>query len=61
MTTDNQHGKIIIECDTCDETITSNSGEDWVDFWARAKNEGWRSRKVAGEWLHGCSNPKCKP
>jgi len=58
---DRQGDKIVVECDTCDETITSNSNEEWTEFWARAKEEGWRSRKVADEWMHGCSNPKCKP
>jgi len=54
---DRQHGKIVIACDSCDETIESDKGEDWEDFWPRAKREGWRTRKIADEWLHGC--PAC--
>jgi rubredoxin len=53
---DRQHGKIIFECDSCDETFDAETG-DFNDAWAAAKRDGWRSRKIASEWLHGC--PKC--
>ena len=54
---DRQYGNIIIECDSCDETFKGESNEEFVIVWAAAKREGWRTRQVAGEWLHGC--PKC--
>lgn len=53
---DRQHGKIVIECDSCDEVFSSDSA-DFNETWNEAKRDGWRTRKVADEWLHGC--PKC--
>lgn len=32
--------------------------DDLAEAWADVKREGWRTRKIADEWLHGC--PKCK-
>lgn len=52
---DRQGGKILIECDSCDE-VHEGDGE-FAAVWAEAKCEGWRTRKIADEWLHGC--PKC--
>jgi hypothetical protein len=54
---DRQHGKILIECDSCPEVFEGESGEEFADVWSSAKREGWRTAKVANEWLHGC--PKC--
>ena len=53
---DRQHGKIVIECDSCDETFDAGS-DDFNETWNAAKRDGWRTRKTADEWLHGC--PKC--
>lgn len=53
---DRQHGKIIIECDSCDAVYEGASG-DFQGVWASAKQEGWTASKIADEWLHGC--PKC--
>jgi Zn finger protein HypA/HybF involved in hydrogenase expression len=53
---DRQHGKVVIECDSCDEVFESNTG-DFKDAWHDARSEGWRTRQIADEWLHGC--PKC--
>lgn len=53
---DRQHGKIIFECDSCDETLTADT-DDFTEAWNEAKREGWRSRKIGDEWLHGC--PEC--
>lgn len=47
--------KIMVECDTCFETIEGEPRELWDPFWKRAKEEGWRSRRVRGDqWTHGC-------
>lgn len=54
---DRQHGKIIFECDCCPETFESETA-DFNEAWTAAKAEGWRSKKVAEEWLHSCG--KCK-
>ena len=31
--------------------------EDFTTVWAHSKLDGWKARKIADEWLHGC--PKC--
>lgn len=54
---DRQNGKILIECDSCDEVFEGEPGEEFAAVWASAKRDGWRLRKVADEWLHGCE--KC--
>jgi hypothetical protein len=54
---DRQHGKIIIECDSCDETFEGEPQQEFTDVWSKAKRDGWNTRQIAGEWLHGCS--KC--
>jgi hypothetical protein len=54
---DRQHGKITIECDSCSETFEGEKGEDWNVVWPAAQREGWKSRKIGDEWVHGC--PKC--
>jgi hypothetical protein len=53
---DRQYGKLVFECDSCPETFGGDS-DDFSAAWAAAKSEGWSSRKIADEWLHGC--PKC--
>lgn len=54
---DRQHDKILIECDSCDEVFSGEAGDEFIDVWNAAKRDGWRTRKIADEWLHGC--PKC--
>lgn len=50
---DRQHGHIVIECDSCDEVIETGES-DFTEAWAKAKRDGWTSRKIANEWLHVC-------
>jgi rubredoxin len=54
---DRQHGKTLIECDSCNEVFEGDQGDEFAVVWAAAKRDGWRTRKIANEWLHGC--PKC--
>jgi len=54
---DRQGGKVLIECDSCDQVFEGGDGHDFPEVWADAKRHEWRTRKIAGEWLHGC--PKC--
>ena len=51
-----QHGHIVFECDSCNETLELDT-DDFANAWEEAKHEGWSTRKIAGEWLHDC--PKC--
>ncbi len=53
---DRQHGKILIECDSCD-TVFEGASDDWQEVWPAARREGWKTNLLAKEWLHGC--PKC--
>lgn len=54
---DRQGNKILIECDTCDEVFEGEEREDFGPTWALAKADGWRTRKIGLDWVHGC--PKC--
>lgn len=54
---DRQGLKILFECDSCDEVFESDERAEFGDAWAAAKRDGWTTRQIAGEWLHGC--PKC--
>lgn len=53
---DRQSGKILFECDSCDEVFDTETA-DFADALAMIKREEWSVRKIAGEWLHGC--PRC--
>lgn len=54
---DRQGNRVLIECDICDQVFQGEEREDFAATWASAKREGWKTRQIAGEWLHGC--PKC--
>lgn len=51
---DRQHHKIAFECDTCPEVLECRT-EDFSEAWLEAKAEGWKSKKIGDEWVHGCS------
>lgn len=53
---DRQRGKILIDCDSCSE-VFEGASDEWNDVWPEAKREGWKSKKIGSEWVHGC--PKC--
>jgi uncharacterized C2H2 Zn-finger protein len=53
---DRQGGKILVECDSCDEVLETDTA-DFAEARALMQREEWKVRKIAGEWLHGC--PKC--
>lgn len=54
---DRQGNRILIECDMCDEVFEGQEDEPFAAVWGAAKRDGWKTRKVAEEWLHGC--PSC--
>ena len=59
MSIDRQRGgKIIFECDGCDEIVETNE-TDFETALAIAKEAGFRVTKYKGEWMHFCST--CKP
>lgn len=55
---DRQHGKIIIECDSCGEIFEGRDDAEFAQVWSAAKRDGWRSRKIGNDYVHGC--PNCK-
>ncbi len=54
---DRQHGRILIECDSCDDVFTGGTQMEFSDVISAAKRDGWKVGKIAKEWVHGC--PKC--
>ena len=53
---DRQHNRIMLECDSCPEIFEGKDGEEWGELWSRAKSEGWKTRKIGHDWVHGCQN-----
>lgn len=54
MTTNRSGGRIIFECDTCNETFEGERGEEFETVWSSAKREGWKTKKIGRDWVHGC-------
>lgn len=51
---DRQNGGIIlVECDSCNEVLDTGT-KDFSEATAAMRREGWKARKIADEWLHGC-------
>jgi uncharacterized C2H2 Zn-finger protein len=54
---DRQNGGIImVECDSCDAVLDTET-RDFEEARGLMRTEGWKVRKIASEWLHGC--PRC--
>jgi hypothetical protein len=53
---DRQNGGILhIECDSCDEVLDART-KDFSEARTIMQREGWKVRKIGGEWIHGCPN-----
>ncbi|MBW7966777.1 hypothetical protein [Bradyrhizobium sp. BR 10261] len=52
---DRQRGKILFECDSCDEVLHTDARE-FDEAREQLRSEGWYVRKICGEWMHGCPN-----
>jgi hypothetical protein len=48
----------VIHCDICEEELYDMDAQDFRDMAAYAKEYGWISRKVDGEWEDVC--PACQ-
>lgn len=57
----NNRETVTIVCDTCGEEFPGEPGQEFGEVWGMAKRDGWRVRKIAGEWMHGCPKPRCVP
>jgi hypothetical protein len=54
---DRQHGKIVFECDSCNEVLETETS-DFVEALMILKREEWDARKIGDLWIHIC--PECK-
>lgn len=61
MTIERRGGRVFITCDTCGVSYEGDTNRPFAEIWDEAKREGWRVRKIADEWIHGCAQPNCKP
>jgi hypothetical protein len=54
-----QHdGRFVFECDGCSARFEHAEDEGGLTAaWVAARRDGWRARKIGGEWEHKC--PKC--
>jgi len=58
MTTHRNGNYIVFQCDGCLDEYESGSGQEFMDAWNDAKDEGWRAYKdESDEWVHKC--PSC--
>jgi len=52
---DKTYGKYDLECDSCGESeVNMDSFDDALNY---AKENGWKIKKINGEWKHYC--PDC--
>lgn len=49
---DRQGGKIIVECDSCDEVLETETAE-FTEARAIMQREGWKVRQLGKAWIHG--------
>lgn len=50
-------GEHVCVCDECGHEEYGGV-EEWAEFWARLKREGWKARKDGDVWSHAC--PDCQ-
>lgn len=54
---DRQNGGIImVECDSCDAVLDTQT-KDFSEARQIMQTEEWKVRKIGSDWIHGC--PKC--
>jgi hypothetical protein len=58
---DRQHGNLVYECDTCGETLETDT-RDFDDARSQFRREGWHAqRNGSNHWEHrcgGCYDPE---
>lgn len=47
-------GFIFVECDSCDAVLDTGT-KDFDEAREVMKRQEWKVRKIANEWIHGCS------
>ena len=53
---DKEHGEFILSCDYCGEEVSGF--DDFYDAVDYKKDNGWKSKKIKGEWNDVC--PECQ-
>lgn len=54
---DRQFGKVVFECDGCEDTIETGESE-WPDAQRIFRALNWKAEKVGADWVHTC--PRCE-
>jgi hypothetical protein len=52
---DLQHNMFVVECDSCPEVLQTHT-KNFQEARETMKREGWKIRKIADVWVHGCPN-----
>lgn len=50
---DRQHGKIVVECDACGETLETDT-KDFSEALRIMRAADWQARKLGQDWIHTC-------
>lgn len=53
---DKQYGKFVVECDSCGETLQTDT-KDFDEAREAMRLASWKVRKIGRDWIHGC--PEC--
>ncbi|WP_439392362.1 hypothetical protein ACRQ5Q_22465 [Bradyrhizobium sp. PMVTL-01] len=53
---DRQHGKFVVECDSCGDTLQTDT-RDFEEAREVMRLNDWKARKIGRDWIHGC--PEC--
>jgi len=52
-------GKINFECDSCDETLETET-EDFREAMAEFRAQRWQAQRIGNEWVHSCHKARCQ-
>jgi hypothetical protein len=54
---DRQYGKIVFECDSCQEILKTET-RVFDDARAIMQSKEWKAQKIGDVWIHAC--PECE-
>lgn len=52
---DKQKGDFVFECDVCGKVLETDQADFGVAI-NMMKRQGWTTRKLGKDWLHGCDH-----
>ena len=53
MTLSSERSVVLFQCDIC-QRVEEFGHADFMSCWEALQGQGWKARKIAGEWEHGC-------